>query len=728
MNNNAIGYWDGYFFKEAEEPVAPRSEVPPFYTAEDYANFQKATEGLSLKEKAWQYDFLQARAGAALKNDFFMGVAADPTMRTLAQGGIGLSIGAAIGGLVGGGKGAVAGGILGTLIMFVADAMGLIPPDAWKVLTDWREKKVVKEELGKLLVEKKKKGSVDKADKAVEGFVRDSPENTELLLATLARDSLLEKQKLGDLDEEDTQRLSLRKTQIKELADRMQSISDQAKIEEVEEQGAATTKEWRGDRPMSDTEAFYMKRDIQKQQRRVFDAQQVLDERTSKPEGVMPHESIRVAQKALDKEKKLMERTLQVWRTGVANTDFTVAAGDTFPSKVQIGKWDSYLTRLRDAPTVKEILELPDVYKDGRDKTWISMTGRNYDQQSWPTSGIQGWLHPSVATAIQMNPNLDGSFFNSPTFAGYNATENWRTRSRGRDIETLIQAANLGNTAAKEELSALGQTAPYDTWDRKPVNQVPAGTPPLPGDQEPVNPVPVVTPIATDKKVLPWDRNTVTPEAAPAVKPTEPSTTDNAGTREDLSTYKTGLPSDNNKKYKEVLASGTLGDAEMDGASRVLGMSWRAAQKLAAPAPQAQMQQDQMPQVPVQQEPTNKDKFDQAVAASASESKIKEMEMEERLIKTKAHASRAEAEQKTQTATNMPDPAQRTAPAYTGTGQYTAGAGQYTAGAGQSTVGAEQSTVGKEQSTAGTEPTAMAGSMSMNQPNNSTAGTVQATV
>jgi hypothetical protein len=169
-------------------------------------------------------------------------------------------------------------------------------------------------------------------------------------------------------------------------------------------------------------------------------------------------------------------------------------------------------------------------------------------------------------------------------------------------------------------------------------------------------------------------------------------------------------------------------------ASAFLNMPWYTVQKLAAPAQQVPAQQaqqalsQQAQQVPAQQaqqalapqDPTNKDKFDLAAAESASTAKIKEMEMEGQLIKTKAYASRAEADQKerevTKSSVGTGQSTVGTGQSTVGTGQSTVGTGQSTVGMDQSTVGMDQSTVGMDQSTAGTEPTAMAGSMSMNQP------------
>ena len=144
-------------------------------------------------------------------------------------------------------------------------------------------------------------------------------------------------------------------------------------------------------------------------------------------------------------------------------------------------------------------------------------------------------------------------------------------------------------------------------------------------------------------------------------------------------------------------------------------MPWYAAQKLADAA-----QIQQAPVEPVQQAPTKKDVFDREVKEVDHTAKMEDYKMQMGLIGAKTQAGQAAADQATQTsqakATEAAQPA-------AGTGQYTAGANPSTVGANPSTVGAnpstvgtEQSTVGTEQSTAGTESTAMAGSMSMDQP------------
>ena len=73
-----------------------------------------------------------------------------------------------------------------------------------------------------------------------------------------------------------------------------------------------------------------------------------------------------------------------------------------------------------------------------------------------------------------------------------------------------------------------------------------------------------------------------------------------------------------------------------EGSSRFIRMSWRDAQKLAAPVQQA------APMDPVQQAPSEKDIFDH-------KAKMEEMQMQQQLIGAKTQASHAASTQVTQT-------------------------------------------------------------------------------
>jgi len=154
---------------------------------------------------------------------------------------------------------------------------------------------------------------------------------------------------------------------------------------------------------------------------------------------------------------------------------------------------------------------------------------------------------------------------------------------------------------------------------------------------------------------------------------------------------------------------------EGSGAAEVLSMPWYAAQKLADAA-----QIQQAPVEPVQQAPTKKDVFDREVKEVDHTAKMEDYKMQMGLIGAKTQAGQAAADQATQTsqakATEAAQPAVGTGQSTVGTGQSTVGTNPSTAGTNPSTVGTNPSTVGMDQSTAGTEPTAMAGSMSMDQP------------
>ena len=77
-------------------------------------------------------------------------------------------------------------------------------------------------------------------------------------------------------------------------------------------------------------------------------------------------------------------------------------------------------------------------------------------------------------------------------------------------------------------------------------------------------------------------------------------------------------------------------EKDKEGSSRFIGMSWRDAQKLAAPVQQV------APVEPVQQAPTEKDIFDH-------KAKMEEMQMQQQLIGAKTQASHAASAQATQT-------------------------------------------------------------------------------
>ena len=121
--------------------------------------------------------------------------------------------------------------------------------------------------------------------------------------------------------------------------------------------------------------------------------------------------------------------------------------------------------------------------------------------------------------------------------------------------------------------------------------------------------------------------------------------------------------------------------------SAVLNMPWYDAHKMAAPA-----QIQQAPVEPVQQAPTEKDIFDQKSKVVDHKAKMEQMKMQMGLIGAKTQASQAAADHTT-------PPAQaRTSETY------------------NPTVGASNPMVGASNPTVGTEPIAVAGSMSMTQP------------
>ena len=158
---------------------------------------------------------------------------------------------------------------------------------------------------------------------------------------------------------------------------------------------------------------------------------------------------------------------------------------------------------------------------------------------------------------------------------------------------------------------------------------------------------------------------------------------------------------------------GALWNSNKLGAAEVLSMPWYAAQKQADPAQvqqaPAQIQQApaQIQQAPaqIQQAPTEKQQFEYKAKMDQGDLGIREMDKKKEVIEMEMRAGQLKAEQKERESSKS----------MAGVGQSTVGTNPSTVGMNPSTVGMDQSTVGTEQSTADTEPTAMAGSMSMNQ-------------
>jgi len=584
MNNTVIGYLDGYLVKEAEEPsYVPGSSL--WAKPGQHEKFQGLFGDRSLEEKGQWHDLIYARASVGLQEDWLYKVTASDTSRRLGAAGVGGGIFALMGGLMGGTKGAVVGGLLGTLIGFVAEAMGIIPAEAWEKLAEWRANDAVDDELGNLVKVHEDNGGVtpDKVKAAL-----NAPESAKTLAIMQDQTNTWNSIPVEQRTDEVNRKLS-------DLKAKMAVVQEQVVVEGAEQQAQDLVNAIEDASPVGKTE--FDKAQIHTGLAAATDvnARAQLNLQKTLNSNPSPENLDRARDRAFLAKRDLEENVQAYNDKGTSYVGFKTP-GELLPQLNPVGVHEKMEDAARNAPTLEALRGLPGAFHAKLNQTTKSRTGSTYDNRpGYLARTKQRILNPfNVMGGEAIDANTPGPWWGPLAqnfgFANYKPQdwEGYDEKDPDSQMKIYEYGAEHGNRPAIDELARLRAL-----------------------EAPPTSPTPPKLPskvMTRDNKGV-WTLNSPPP------------------TKEE----KTLFTQRRNEKMKKESSFW-----QPQGSSRFIGMPWRDAQKLAAPVQQA------APMDPVPQAPSEKDIFDH-------KAKMEEMQMQQQLIGAKAQASHAASAQVTQT-------------------------------------------------------------------------------